>query len=93
MLVSMTGRLTPWVILLYMCSHLCTAYRSHKEQPHRCRFPLQGPQLEQEGLQVGVVTAIAAPAALRVSFSGGLMGGCLGAVLAWAGQAAEAARL
>lgn len=31
----------------------------------------QGPQLEQEGLQIGVVTAIAAPAALRVSFSGG----------------------
>ena len=30
----------------------------------------QGPLLEQEGLQLGVVTAIAAPAALRVHFSG-----------------------
>ena len=30
----------------------------------------QGPLLEREGLQLGVVTAIAAPAALRVQFSG-----------------------
>jgi ureidoglycolate amidohydrolase len=30
----------------------------------------QGPELEAEGLQIGVVTAIAAPAALRVAFSG-----------------------
>lgn len=32
---------------------------------------LQGPLLEAEGKQIGVVTAIAAPAALRVRFSGG----------------------
>lgn len=31
---------------------------------------LQGPLLEAEGKQIGVVTAIAAPAALRIRFSG-----------------------
>ena len=41
--------------------------------------PLQGPELEAEGLQIGVVTAIAAPAAQRVSFSGD--GGHAGAQL------------
>ena len=35
---------------------------------------LQGPLLEKEGTQIGIVTAIAAPAALRVSFSGGRAG-------------------
>lgn len=30
----------------------------------------QGPELEAEGLQIGIVTAIAAPAALRVGFHG-----------------------
>lgn len=39
----------------------------------------QGPLLEREGLQLGVVTAIAAPAALRVTFKGG--GGHAGALL------------
>ncbi|KAI7836995.1 hypothetical protein COHA_009177 [Chlorella ohadii] len=39
----------------------------------------QGPELEKEGLQIGVVTAIAAPAALRVKFSGD--GGHAGAQL------------
>lgn len=39
----------------------------------------QGPLLEAEGLQLGVVTAIAAPAALRVTFKGG--GGHAGALL------------
>ena len=39
----------------------------------------QGPLLEQEGLQLGIVSAIAAPAALRVRFSGG--GGHAGALL------------
>ena len=35
-----------------------------------CPHPTQGPSLEEEGKQIGVVTAIAAPAALRVRFSG-----------------------
>jgi len=39
----------------------------------------QGPHLEREGLKIGVVTAIAAPAALRVIFHGD--GGHAGAVL------------
>lgn len=39
----------------------------------------QGPLLEEEGTPVGVVTAIAAPAALRVSFSG--TGGHAGGLL------------
>jgi N-carbamoyl-L-amino-acid hydrolase len=39
----------------------------------------QGPLLEREGLDVGVVTAIAAPAALRVRYTG--PGGHAGAVL------------
>ena len=39
----------------------------------------QGPLLEKEGTQLGVVTAIAAPAALRVFFSGD--GGHAGALL------------
>ena len=39
----------------------------------------QGPLLEQEGLQIGVVTAIAAPASFRVQFSG--EGGHAGALL------------
>ena len=40
---------------------------------------MQGPELDSEGLQLGVVTAIAAPAALRVQFSGD--GGHAGAQL------------
>lgn len=39
----------------------------------------QGPQLEKEGLQIGLVTAIAAPATLRVEFTG--PGGHAGTVL------------
>ncbi len=39
----------------------------------------QGPLLEEEGTPLGVVTAIAAPAALRVSFSGS--GGHAGGLL------------
>lgn len=39
----------------------------------------QGPLLEQHGTQLGIVTAIAAPAALRVTFKGG--GGHAGALL------------
>lgn len=39
----------------------------------------QGPLLEAEGVQLGVVSAIAAPAALRVRFEGG--GGHAGALL------------
>lgn len=39
----------------------------------------QGPNLEREGLPIGVVTAIAAPSALRVTFEGS--GGHAGAVL------------
>lgn len=39
----------------------------------------QAPDLENKGLQLGVVTAIAAPAALRITFSGG--GGHAGALL------------
>lgn len=39
----------------------------------------QGPLLEAEGTQLGIVTAIAAPAALRVFFSGD--GGHAGALL------------
>lgn len=39
----------------------------------------QGPLLEKEGKQIGIVTAIAAPAALRVQFSGD--GGHAGALL------------
>lgn len=39
----------------------------------------QGPLLERESLQLGIVTAIAAPAALRVTFKGG--GGHAGALL------------
>ena len=39
----------------------------------------QGPLLEREGLQIGVVTAIAAPASFRVQFSGD--GGHAGALL------------
>mmetsp|Transcript_12307 Transcript_12307/g.40405 ORF Transcript_12307/g.40405 Transcript_12307/m.40405 type:complete len:465 (+) Transcript_12307:14-1408(+) len=39
----------------------------------------QGPLLEQKGLDIGIVTAIAAPAALRVEFRGG--GGHAGALL------------
>ncbi len=39
----------------------------------------QGPRLEREGLQLGIVSAIAAPAALRVFFSGD--GGHAGALL------------
>lgn len=39
----------------------------------------QGPLLEEEGKQIGIVTAIAAPAALRVHFSGD--GGHAGALL------------
>jgi ureidoglycolate amidohydrolase len=39
----------------------------------------QGPELEAEGLQLGIVTAIAAPAALRAKFSGD--GGHAGALL------------
>ncbi len=39
----------------------------------------QGPLLEKEGTQLGIVTAIAAPAALRIFFSGD--GGHAGALL------------
>lgn len=39
----------------------------------------QGPRLEKEGVQLGIVTAIAAPAALCVKFKGG--GGHAGALL------------
>ena len=39
----------------------------------------QGPLLEREGLQIGVVTAIAAPASFRVQFKGD--GGHAGALL------------
>ena len=39
----------------------------------------QGPLLEREGVQLGIVTAIAAPAALRITFKGG--GGHAGALL------------
>ena len=39
----------------------------------------QGPRLEREGVQLGIVSAIAAPAALRVFFSGD--GGHAGALL------------
>ena len=39
----------------------------------------QGPLLEREGIQLGIVSAIAAPAALRVFFSGD--GGHAGALL------------
>lgn len=39
----------------------------------------QGPLLEREGLQIGVVTAIAAPASFRVQFNGD--GGHAGALL------------
>lgn len=39
----------------------------------------QGPELEKQGLQLGVVTAIAAPATLRVAFHGS--GGHAGALL------------
>jgi ureidoglycolate amidohydrolase len=39
----------------------------------------QGPLLEREGFQLGIVSAIAAPAALRVFFSGD--GGHAGALL------------
>ena len=39
----------------------------------------QGPLLEREGLDIGVVTAIAAPAAFRIQFNGG--GGHAGALL------------
>ncbi|XP_010522490.1 PREDICTED: ureidoglycolate hydrolase [Tarenaya hassleriana] len=39
----------------------------------------QGPTLEEEGLQIGIVTAIAAPASLKVDFEGN--GGHAGAVL------------
>lgn len=39
----------------------------------------QGPLLEREGLDIGVVTAIAAPAAFRIQFKGG--GGHAGALL------------
>lgn len=39
----------------------------------------QGPLLEAESTQLGIVTAIAAPAALRVYFKGG--GGHAGALL------------
>ena len=39
----------------------------------------QGPLLEQQGIDIGIVTAIAAPAALRVDFEGA--GGHAGAVL------------
>lgn len=39
----------------------------------------QGPLLEAEGLRLGIVTAIAAPAALRIRFQGG--GGHAGALL------------
>ncbi|CAN5302732.1 Zn-dependent hydrolase [soil metagenome] len=39
----------------------------------------QGPMLEKDGLDIGIVTAIAAPASLRVSFEG--EGGHAGAVL------------
>ncbi|KAI3424303.1 hypothetical protein D9Q98_009857 [Chlorella vulgaris] len=50
----------------------------------------QGPLLEQQGQQIGVVTAIAAPAALRVSFSGD--GGHAGAqLMAWRNDASLAA--
>ena len=39
----------------------------------------QGPLLEREGVQIGVVTAIAAPASFRVQFNGD--GGHAGALL------------
>ena len=39
----------------------------------------QGPLLEREGIRLGVVTAIAAPSAVRVRFSGD--GGHAGALL------------
>ena len=39
----------------------------------------QGPRLERDGVQLGIVSAIAAPAALRVFFSGD--GGHAGALL------------
>lgn len=39
----------------------------------------QGPLLEREGVDIGVVTAIAAPAAFRLQFNGG--GGHAGALL------------
>ncbi len=43
------------------------------------RANLQGPLLEQEGLDIGIVTDIAAPAALTIEFKGG--GGHAGALL------------
>ncbi|EFN51633.1 hypothetical protein CHLNCDRAFT_140072 [Chlorella variabilis] len=50
----------------------------------------QGPLLEKEGTQIGIVTAIAAPAALRVSFSGD--GGHAGAqLMPWRNDASLAA--
>ncbi len=39
----------------------------------------QGPLLEAEGVDIGIVSAIAAPAALEVTFKGG--GGHAGALL------------
>lgn len=39
----------------------------------------QGPILEEEGISIGVVTAIAAPASIKVAFEGN--GGHAGAVL------------
>lgn len=41
--------------------------------------PAQGPLLEAEGVDIGIVTAIAAPAALNIQFHGD--GGHAGALL------------
>jgi len=46
---------------------------------HVCPHHVQGPLLEQEGKDIGVVTDIAAPAALTIEFQGD--GGHAGALL------------
>lgn len=61
--------------------------RSHPSPPS-----CQGPELEREALQIGIVTAIAAPAALRVRFSGAPAAAmqavaAAGALVAWWKQA------
>ena len=60
----------------------CSSYASTSRLPHfpTCTpTPTQGPELEKEGKDIGIVTAIAAPAAFKVDFFGD--GGHAGAQL------------
>lgn len=60
-----------WMMVCDGCLHVVlfasTVYIAHMAQAMHCCV---GPELEAEGLDVGIVTAIAAPSTLHVEFHG-----------------------